>query len=81
MVLINIVNKILICYEHIKNNAYINFGAGSHTELSDLAVMQSDTRCLINSIKMATGLPVPKTLTEFNSSSSEENIKGREGAN
>ena len=37
--------KILICYEYIKNNSYINFGDGSHIRIVDLVVMQSNAQC------------------------------------
>ena len=44
--------------------------------------MQSNTQCLIYSIKnLVTGLPVSKTLIEYNSNSSKENDEGGDWAN
>ena len=67
-------SNLLICYDYIKNNSYINLDAGSH-----IRIVWSCSNA-VNTLNvnifhkfLQTGRPVAKTLIEYNSNNLEKN--------
>ena len=67
-------SKILICYDYIKNNSYINLGDGNHIRIvrSWSNAVKTYNALNIPLKKLATGRPVAKTLIKYNNNLEEK---------
>ena len=68
-----------ICYDNINNNSYIDLGDGSHIRI----VWSCSNSIKINNVlyiskKLATGLPVAKTLIKYNKNLNENDEEEEE---